>query len=423
MRKKLLLFLLSVVSLNCFAQISFEKGYYIDNSGKKTHCLIKNLDWKNNPTEFSCKLSVDAEADALNLESVKEVGVYGTFKYIRATVDMDRSSEEARSLSKTKDPVFKKETLFLKVLSEGKACLYAYTENNLYRYFYLSKDSGIKQLVYKSYVKSNNSAGEKGQNFDVTEGAIRINSSFKSQLWNCYKNDAALMKDIKRLKYNRKSLLKYFEKLNGKKKLKSKNKDMCKSRDAFNLYVRLGLSQNSLSMKNENLNNLDTNFDNKKGIHIGLEAEFIMPFNKNKWAFIIEPNYQYYKAEKDVNYSYHSSIIRKASFDVDYKSLEIPLGLRHYLFLNNKSKLFVNAAYVIDIPISGDLLERRTEGSKYENLEISNTTNFEFGFGYNYKDKYSVEMRYAPSRDLLTDYPSRNAEYKTLSIIFGFNIF
>ena len=76
--KKQLLFLLTIIlSFNCYSQISFEKGYYINNSYQKTNCLIKNIDWKNNPT--------------------------------------DRSSEIMDDLNNDKNPTFKEEKLFLKV--------------------------------------------------------------------------------------------------------------------------------------------------------------------------------------------------------------------------------------------------------------------------------------------------------------------
>ncbi len=49
----LLVMLLSFSFLN--AQNNFEEGYYIDNSGNKINCLIKNLDWKNSPESIVVK--------------------------------------------------------------------------------------------------------------------------------------------------------------------------------------------------------------------------------------------------------------------------------------------------------------------------------------------------------------------------------
>lgn len=125
-----------MISINCFSQISFEKGYYIDNSNQKTNCLIKNIDQKNTPTEFEFKLFEDSESKKTTIESIKEFGIDNISKYIRSTVNIDRSSESLKNLSKYKKPIFKKEELFLKVLVSGKATLYQYVDGNLKRYFY-----------------------------------------------------------------------------------------------------------------------------------------------------------------------------------------------------------------------------------------------------------------------------------------------
>lgn len=50
--KKLFQIFITLLTINCYSQISYEKGYYIDNSGQKTECLIKNNDWLRDPTDF-----------------------------------------------------------------------------------------------------------------------------------------------------------------------------------------------------------------------------------------------------------------------------------------------------------------------------------------------------------------------------------
>ena len=68
----------------------------------------------------------------------------------------------------------------------------------------------------------------------------------------------------------------------------------------------------------------------------GVETEFILAFNKNKWGVTIEPTYQYYKSEKKP-----SDVEAK----LNYTSVEIPIGIRHYFYLSEKSKIFINASY------------------------------------------------------------------------------
>ena len=52
MKKQILLLLTTILSLNSYSQINFDKGYFINDSNQKVDCLIKNIDWKNNPTEI-----------------------------------------------------------------------------------------------------------------------------------------------------------------------------------------------------------------------------------------------------------------------------------------------------------------------------------------------------------------------------------
>ena len=85
--------LLTILSFSCFAQIQFEDGYFISNDGKKTDCLIKNIDWKNNPNEFLYKVSKDAAIKTATISDVAEFGIVNISKYQRFDVDVDQSSE------------------------------------------------------------------------------------------------------------------------------------------------------------------------------------------------------------------------------------------------------------------------------------------------------------------------------------------
>ena len=66
MKIKLLFLFTTIFTFNCYSQISFENGYFIDNNNQKINCLIKNLDWEKNPTEFKYKLSESSELNKKN---------------------------------------------------------------------------------------------------------------------------------------------------------------------------------------------------------------------------------------------------------------------------------------------------------------------------------------------------------------------
>lgn len=407
MKKKLLFLLFIIININGYSQILFEKGYYIDNSEQKIDCLIKNLDWGDNPTKFEYKISETSESVNVDIESVKEFGIYNNSKYIRKTVKIDKSSKDIGNLNNERNPVFVEETLFLKVLVEGNTNLYLYENKNLLRFFYNKDNSDIEQLVYKNYLISNNVIGE--------------NPLYKQQLWSNLRCPTIEMDKIDQLEYEKNSLINFFIEYNKCNNLDFINYEGIVKKDLFNLTFRIHLNNSSLSIKNYSSNNLDTDFGSKLGLGIGVEAEFILPYNKNKWAISIEPTYQSFKSQKSYDAIYVSG--GKLKPTVNYSSIEVPLSLRHYFFLKNNSKIFINASYIFDIILNSSLEFKRADNTNYEDLKIASRGNFGLGIGYKFKDKYSFEMRYQTSRNILGDYILWQSNYNTLSIIFGYSIF
>ena len=136
-------------------------GLVLDRSNldEKIECLIKNVQWYNNPNKFTHKLTDDANEKETTINEVKEFGIYNASKYIRSTVNIDRSSEGITNLTTQKDPIFTNETLFLNVILEGKATLFFFKEDIVEKYFYKKENSTIEQLINKNYLTPNNADG------------------------------------------------------------------------------------------------------------------------------------------------------------------------------------------------------------------------------------------------------------------------
>ncbi|GAA3605974.1 tRNA modification GTPase [Flavivirga amylovorans] len=405
MKKQLFLLVISVLSINIHSQITFEKGYYINNSDQKIECLIKNKESRNTPTTFDYKLSEEREEKVLTVNDVKEFGIYNIVKYIRFEGKIDKSSMVMSSMSNTKNPEFQKETLFLKVLIEGKANLYSYEEPNLLKFFYKNENSKISQLVFKNYMPVN----------DV----IHKNERYKQQLLNDLKCENITMNQIKNLEYKKNRLVSFFKKYNNCNNSENITFEKKQKRDLLNLTLRPGFKNSSLKIENGNYRGLsirDADFNNELGFRFGLEVELLMPYNRNKWSLIIEPTYQSYKSEKE----YSDRSVNKIT--VDYKSIEIPIGIRHYLFLNNNSKLFINGSAIFDLNSDSSIVFDFNGSSSTEKLEIESRPNMAFGFGYKHHDKYSLELRYQTNRNVLNKYAAWSSKYSALSVIFGYSL-
>lgn len=98
--------ILIILSFKSYSQIVFENGYFINESNQKIDCLIKNNDWKNNPIEFKYKTSNIDSIQSAAIQTIKEFGINGVFKYIRAEVEIDRSSDDLNYMSTEKKSNF-----------------------------------------------------------------------------------------------------------------------------------------------------------------------------------------------------------------------------------------------------------------------------------------------------------------------------
>lgn len=404
LKQQLWFFLSLIFSLNSYSQILFENGYFIDNTGQKTKCLIRNSAWKNNPSEFRYKISEQAEPQKLTIESTREFGIDGVARYLRDRVRIDRSSENVNRISDVKKPEFKTEELFLEVLVEGKANLYQYSDESLKRFFYNIEDGDIEQLVYKSYKKSESSIGE--------------NNRFRQQLWEYLPCDDITILDIETIAYEKDKLIDYFIKYNSCKQEEFTVYSQKKTKGVFHLNFRPGFKVSTLNIQSTAPSLEDFSFENEPGFRIGLEAEFMFPFNKNKWAAIIEPTYQNFKSETEAVTRPTASINRSELTRVSYQSIELSIGVRHYFFLNDQSKLFLNGSLVLDFSSNS-----RIEFESREDVKFRTLNNLAFGAGYKFLDKYSLEARYNLGRDVLAGYAFLISGYNTFSITFGYGIY
>lgn len=397
MRKLLIIAFISILNINGFAQIKYEIGYIIDNNGKRIDCLIKNIDWKNNPTEFKYKLSDNAKPETAKIDNITEFGISNTVIYKRFTVDIDRSSSSfINYMSTSKEPKFNKEQLFLKVLVEGKATLYSYQNKNLIRFFFSVDSLNPQQLIFKNYLAS--------------ENLIAENNSYRQQLADNLQCSNLSVADIQKVNYNNHDLIKFFTAYNNCNHSGFINFQQKQKRDLFNLTFRPGLSMSNLTVQNSQLTYGTVDFGSKMSLRLGAEAEFIMPFNKYKWAIIMEPTFQSFKSDITVK--------NNKPGIVDYKYIDLPIGLRCSFFLNDKSKIFINGLFIKSFTITSKL-----DIGDQKNLDIKSRPNAAFGAGYKYGSRYSIEMRYGLDKEILSDYIYYDSHFRNFSVVIGYTIF
>lgn len=397
MRNYLPMFFLFLSLTTSYSQVKFEKGYFINNLGQKTECLIKNKEWKSNPNVIEYKSTAEDKVTELKIEEIQEFCIYESSKYIRKKINIDRSVGLDADLSGKRNITLKKETIFLKYLIEGSANLYGYSDANFYTYFFDVNNSETEQLIYKKTINDKNSIVEYEQ--------------FKQQLLNTMKCDQIKIEEIEKLSYNKDKLVSIFNKYNGcTDNTLTNNYNSKKRSDVLNLYIRPGIVFQNSDISNSLFTNSGAQFGKNTTFRIGCELEVILPFNNSKWAIIVEPNYSSYNVE-----STHKS----TPLYLDYKAFNVPVGFRHYFFLSDSSKLFVNLSYSLNFSMNSKMFY----GYFNQDFDLDPADNLDAGIGYSYKNKYSVEFRFGTEKDLLSDYVNWEAHYQSSSIILGYKLF
>ena len=387
--KKILLLLLCC-SYCGFAQINYESGYFIDNQGKRTDCLIRNIDWKNNPEKFDYILTENDKPKEIKATEVREFGIGDNNKYKKFSLKVDMSGTQSDDLSHEKNPEWKDDTTLLQTLVEGDVTLYRYEKENMVRFFISTgSHETVEQLVYKEYLP------------EAT--TIHKNNAFRQQLLTAMGTANLSTSDFEKVQYDEESLVKLFVKNNGvNDKAGFKNLSEKHTKTAFNIKIIGGVGMGTIYYDNISSNVSYTK--SKPVFRVGVEAEIVFPFNRNKWSLLVSPTYQSMEIDGEAN---------GVNVNAEYKFVEATAGVRYYFFLNNKSRLFVNVGYKLTIPSSSELKE-----GNYSTAIEKSSGNFA-GMGYS-NGRFWIETRYDFSQGLISGYSFRTAEYRAYGIILGY---
>ena len=405
MKKTFVLIFCEFITSFLWAQIRFEKGYFIDNNNQKTECLIKNVDWMNNPKQFDYKLTENNQTITKGMEAVNEFGIMNEVKYVKATVNIDNSSQILAELEANGQPKFSLETLFLKVLVEGEANLYLLKKTNFQYFFFKMKDSTtIIPLVYKQFLKQDTKTTPNGV-LQYQKTRVVANEQFKLQLSQSLYCPKTENYNVTEMAYKEENLVHYFELYNqcfDKNTATIKKHQDLQKRERLNLKIWIGLNSSKCSLDDATIK---VGFDRKITTSFGLELESILPFNKNKWGLSISPNYQYYNAQ---------TVVQSKTFLLKYHSLELPINLRYYMFLKENQKLFLCGAYILDIPFKSPL-----EYDQKILLEAVPNTSLSLGMGYTYK-QFGGEFRFYRVKGLFDINSGVASSFNKVSFIFSY---
>ena len=279
-----------------------------------------------------------------------------------------------------------------------------YKGDGLTRYFVRSGEK-VDQLIYKPYKNPN--------------GDIAKNETYRGQLILYMGLNQTVKTKIENSQFNKKSLLDIFESY-----YLSKNTNYTsfieKKTHILNLSIKPGLELAKIKTETPTwTNGLDLGL--RPIFSIGVEAEYVLPVNNNKWALFIEPTFIWDKAEK---FEYQSKN-GKAYADYNLNLIRIPVGVRYYMFLSDYSRLFADFAVSMPLAIKSSLRYYTIATGNYENEQANLSfgkiqPGFLLGFGYNYKN-LAAQFRYnGINTNLSGNNPSYTTKYNSFSLILAY---
>jgi hypothetical protein len=402
--RALFVILFHFIATGAVGQIVFERGYIIDNEGARIDGYIRNVDWRNTPSTFDFKLTPDVQATSKTMEDAAEFAINEASKFIRAVVKIDRSRNRIEEATTSRDPVWQEETLFLQVLIEGKANLFSYREGNLVRFFYSIAGGEIEQLVFKRFL-----VDRQRSTFSELRYAVAENNDFRIQLFRDVNCGANPMEELNRLEYKQSQLVRYFKKYHNCTGAGYTDYTRKRQTKTVNVMLKAGINNSSMSVKSGSRFRSVT-FENHIGTVAGLELEFVLPFNKNKWVIVVAPTFQKFAGEQTV---------LSNDISINYSAIEFPVGVRHYFFINEHSNFFLNGLIVPSYTFDS---EPTITYSNLSNLFIKSKNSFAIGAGFTYK-RANIELRYYTRRDLLANQLSMSTNYQRVGLMLGYRIF
>jgi hypothetical protein len=388
--KFIIIAVVAVCYTNLYSQKNgFEKGYFIDNKNNKVECLIKNEEWNFNPTVFEFKKDENSKSTEISINEFIEVVVGTEYKYKKARVKIDKSTDIFQNATGTKGLNLVDDYLLLRVNVDGKATLYSY-KNELYsRFFYSLNQNEISQLSYKVY-------------YDNELSGYRKNENYKQELLNVLKCDKITQNDIEELEYSTDRLSDIFTKYNVCTGSETNKIEVKKRINTLELYAKVGVGISSLKYDD---GSSTADFGSKTKFRPAIEAEINLSNKRKNYSLLMEFSYQQYNSTGNTG---------NGTFDIkaDYNSIDIAIGLRKYILINPKTLFFVNG--YLTYPIDGN--------SEFSNFEVRANVSPAFGIGCLYNKRYIIDVKYEFGRNILSKYVDLSANYNTLAISIGYKL-
>ncbi|WP_396589557.1 hypothetical protein [Allomuricauda sp. R78024] len=380
-----------VISISASSQGDFEPGYFIDDNDNKLECLIQNEKWFFSPEEVFYKLNENSEVKSFTIEQCTAFGIGKEISFRAINTEIPITQSKINNKDDVPEPRLVKKRQFARVLLQGKVPLYQIVNGEETVFLTKNSDGQIESLLYKEYLDNS---------------LIKKNNLFKRQLLKNYNCEKPL--DIQSLKYERKSVLSYFVKLNeclGDFDYKIYDAE---PRQKFFSLVRFKILAGLQHTDYEAKSFTQTfDFDNEISVKVGIEVEaFIGDLKKQKTSIFL--NLQYSNIQNMLNLP--PTEFNETTLKLSLNALETSVGLRHYFNITDKNSIFLDAGFLVNFYLDATLdqesifngiIARPPETNKFAPISRSNDVVPSLGIGYSYNKRAYLRFNYLIGQNLV----------------------
>lgn len=355
------------------AQISYEPGYLVGLDGKREDVAIRYQDWRFHPATITIRDAAGRERDVAT-DSVTEFGAPGVFTYRNVSVLIEKSTTALNSLDyQPRKPQRSRELLRVEV--DGPTTLYSYRQPGVTKLFLQQGEVEPTLLVY--YV------------FSPSPGVRRESKSYIMQL-----NAALSCLDQPandRTPYHLNEIAALVRAQNtcstGAEATQVVSAGMKARALSFAVLPGAYLARFRVVEPAARENGLGT--VHQPVFRLGVEAEYRLPFGRDKYALLFSPSIYRFTSEGTFYYYPLARPAESGSTQVKFTALDIPVGIRYFAFLNPRTQLFAEGAVGIRL-LDGPPLEI----GRHRSFEYSTGFTGMVGLGLRTRDRYQLSARY-----------------------------
>lgn len=320
------------VSVPMFSQGTWLSGILVSNTGDTLIGEIHYEGWRRTPQKVSFRPNSTSKPITYSSWQVTSFFVKGEL-YISEVVDLEISPTRFEQMTADKDLVFRRDTVFLEVLTTGVSSLYYLKDGEDKVHFFLKKDTTLEALILKHYLD------------EYDNLIVRVSEKYKGQLAYRWQDCPNIAKKTFKADYTRSSLTKLFEEYNKCVTNSSRESRFIRKKERVEAKFSIsgGYHFTGLKFKTQKEPYFqDIAFSKYSKGTGGVGLHLIFPRQQQLWSLVNEIFYTSYQFSGTILYNINADQSARHSLAFDFSHIKA-FSLFRYEILAKSTRVFVNA--------------------------------------------------------------------------------